>query len=254
MIGFIRLVNDQDAKIQENLEKIRQKKCESHNKYQASHFCTNSTCVKNSTSFLCELCYNNHSKNHLNSKEIKTVDELFSTKRLTQIKEGCKLDLLYEDKISQVLQDIDKKFRKLKKTISSIIDDECKKAKNHVKEKFSLDKNNECIMRIVKEHEKVLLDLFTKDEIMNGFELAINPYLENFAKISEAFMIQIEKGENIDKNIELLSRNFAKINEKNEDLVDYVKQKIFNFDKLYNDSNLINPIKFVELNENVFQK
>ena len=119
MISFIGLV-DNELKIQENLEKIRHKKCDSHNKYQASHFCTNSSCVKNSTSFLCELCYNTHSNNHLNHKEIKYVDELFSTKILAQMKEDCKLHLAFEEKISKILQDVDQKFGKLKKTISKI--------------------------------------------------------------------------------------------------------------------------------------
>ena len=246
MLSFVNLVND-EMKIQENLEKIRQKKCDSHNKYQASHFCTNPSCIKNSTSFLCEFCYNNHSKNHLNRKEIKTIDELFSTKRLTQMKEDCKLDSAFEEKVIQVLQDLDRKFGKLKKTVSKIIDDECKKAKNHVKEKFSAAKNNERIMKVINEHEKVLLDLFTKDEIMKGFELAINPYLESIGKISEAFRTQIEIVENRDKNIESFSQNFKKINEKSKDLVDFIQQKFFNFDDIPQIQNSI-----VSLNDQEF--
>ena len=251
MIGFIGLA-DSELKIQENLVKIRHKKCDSHNKYQASYFCTNSSCVKNSTSFLCELCYKKHSKNHLNYQKIQYVDEIFSTKRLARMKEDCKIDSAYEEKVSQVLQNIDQKFEKLKKTLCNIIDDECKKAKNHVNEIFSADKNNERIMKIVKDHEKVLLDLFTKNEIMNSFQLAMNPYLESFAKISEGFRTQIEIVENRDKKIELFSKNLANINEKNEDIVDFLRQKILNFDKLYNDSNdsnLIIQIRSDELDE-----
>ena len=52
------------------------------------------------------------------------------------MKEDCSIDPAYQNKIIQVLQDVDHKFRKLKKTISKIIDNECKKAKNHVKEIF----------------------------------------------------------------------------------------------------------------------
>ena len=222
---------DQELIIQNNLLNLRQRKCDTHKKYQASHFCTNSLCVKNSESFLCELCYENHAKNHQIQKEIKTVDELFSTKRLAQIKENCNVDPVYQYKIDQVLQDIDQKFGKLKGTISKIIDDECNKVKKELKEKFSLDIDNERIMKIVKEHEQVILDLFIKDKIMINFESAINPYLKNFAKISEAFRTQIEIIENSDKNITLLRKNFAKIN---ENFIDFVQQKISNFDELYN--------------------
>ena len=87
-------------------------------------------------------------------------------------------------------------------------------------------------MKIVNAHEKVLLYLFTKDEIMNGFELAINPYLESIAKLSEVFRTQIEMVENRYENIKLFSKDFSKINEKNEDLVDFVRQKILNSDEL----------------------
>ena len=52
----------------------------------------NLSCVKNSTSFLCELCYNNHSQNHINHKKIKYVDEIFLMRRFTQMKEDCKID------------------------------------------------------------------------------------------------------------------------------------------------------------------
>ena len=76
-----------DNKIEENFEKIRQKKCDTHNKYKASYCCINSLCVKNLSCFLCELCYKNHSKNHLNSQEIKSIGDLFSTKTLSQMKE-----------------------------------------------------------------------------------------------------------------------------------------------------------------------
>ena len=62
MIGFIDIINDKDAKIEENLEKIRQERCDNHNKHQASYCCINPSCVKNSLCFLCELCYNNHDK------------------------------------------------------------------------------------------------------------------------------------------------------------------------------------------------
>ena len=148
------------------------------------------------------------------------------------MKEDCKLDSAFEEKISQVLKDVDQKFGKLKKTSNKIINDERKKSQNHVIEKFSEDKNNESIIKIVNEHEKVFLDLFTKDKIMNGFELAINPYLESIAKTSEVFWPQIGIVENRDKNIESFSQNFKKINEKSKDLVDFIQQKILNFEFL----------------------
>ena len=251
MIGFIGLV-DSEIKIQENLEKIRQKRCDSHSKYKASHFCTNISCVKNSTSFLCELCLKNHSKNHFNCQEIKTVDEIFSTKRLTQIKEDFKIDSSHTDKISQVLKDIDEKFGKLKVNINKIVDEECDKAKALIKQKYSED--NEPIMKIVKEHEQLLLNLFAKDEIMNNFELTINPYLQSFAKISEAFLIQMEIGENRDKNIDLFLDNFAKSNEKHKDIVDFVQQKISNFDDLYDNLELKDQKQSANFDEILIKK
>ena len=139
MFSHVNFVNDEIER-QENLEKIRQKKCDNHNKYQVSHFCTNPSCVQNSTSFLCELCYNNHSKNHLIHKKIKTVDELFSTKRLAQMKEYSKIHLAYEDKIDQVLQDLDHKFRKLKKVFVKSLKMSAKKQKITLKKIFSREK------------------------------------------------------------------------------------------------------------------
>ena len=73
MFSYVDLVSN-DIKIEENLEKLRQKNCDEHKKYKASHFCTNLSCVTNSMSFLCQFCYNKHSINHLNHKEIKYVD------------------------------------------------------------------------------------------------------------------------------------------------------------------------------------
>ena len=67
-MDFIDLA-DGDIKIEQNFEKLRQKKCNNHDKQKASYFCTNVSCIQNSTSFLCKLCYNSHSKNHLNHKE-----------------------------------------------------------------------------------------------------------------------------------------------------------------------------------------
>ena len=75
------LVND-EIKIEENFEKILQKRCDNHNKYKASHFCTNILCVKNSTSFLCEFCSKNNSNTHRNYEEIQSFEDLFSIKRL----------------------------------------------------------------------------------------------------------------------------------------------------------------------------
>ena len=243
MISFIGLTNG-EIKIEENFEKIRQKKCDSHNRYKASHFCTNISCVKNSTSFLCELCYRSHSKNHVISQEIKTIDEIFSTKRLTQIKVDCKMDSSNKNKVDQVLKGLDEKFGKLKVNICKIIDEECNKAKAHIKEKYSLD--NEPIMKIVRKHEQILLDLFTKDEIMNNFQGTINLYLESFSKISEALFMQMEIIENCDKSINLFINNFAKINEKHKDLEEFVQQKVSNFNELY-DLNLKNQSKFGEI-------
>ena len=37
---------DDEEKIKEDLEKIRQKRCDNHNKYKASHFSTNLLCIK----------------------------------------------------------------------------------------------------------------------------------------------------------------------------------------------------------------
>ena len=54
MFGYIDLVNSQ--------------KCNSHNFYKASYFCTNFSCVQNSTSFLCEIWYIDHPKNNFNQR------------------------------------------------------------------------------------------------------------------------------------------------------------------------------------------
>ena len=86
MFDYVNLFSDEN-KIEENFEKLRQKKCDNHNKYKASYCCINPLCIKNSASFLCELCYKNHDKNHLNCQEIKSVWDLFPMKRLSQMKE-----------------------------------------------------------------------------------------------------------------------------------------------------------------------
>ena len=81
MFSHVNLISH-DIKIEKNFEKLLQRKCDSHTKYKASYFCTNHSCVKNSTSFLCKRCYNNHPKNHLNHKEIKSIRDLFQMKNL----------------------------------------------------------------------------------------------------------------------------------------------------------------------------
>ena len=248
MLSFVNLVSD-DIKIEENFEKLLQRKCDTHNKYKASYCCINLLCVKNSCCFLCELCYSNHPQSHLNNKEIKTVDQIFSTKRFTQMKDDCKIDPSFQDIINKVLQDIDNMFETLKITLCDIIDKECKKVKAHIQQKFSLD--NEYIMEIFKEHEKVLIDVFTKDEIIDNFNLMISPYLESFTRISETFKCQIEMVENNDKNIALLLNNFSKIKQEHKDLADIVQQKIKNFDQSYFN---INSIQLDKSNETLLQK
>ena len=243
---------NEETTIENNFEKLRQRKCDSHNKYKASYFCTNSLCVTNSLCFLCQLCYKNHSKNHLNYQKIMSIEDLFSVKALAQMKEDCKIDSALQEKINQISQDLDQIFGKLKETLSIIIDEECKKAKAHIKQKFSL--NNEYVMKIFKEHEQVLLDVFTKDEVIINFNLTINPYLESFNKVLEIFQMQIETVENYDKNIALLINNFPKINQKHKDLADIVRQKISNFDELYDNIKLINPIRLAKSNEILLQK
>ena len=243
MLSYLNPIND-DIKIEENLEKIRQKSCDSHKKYQASYFCTNIICVKNSCCFLCEFCYSNHPIDHFNHKEIQYIDDLFSTKRLTQMKADSKLDSSYEDKINKILKYLDQIFEKLKMTLSNIIDEECKKAKAHIQQNFSIE--CECIMRVFKEHEKVLSDVFTKDEVIDNFNIMINPYLESFNKVSEIFTWHTEIVENCDKNIDLLIKNLPKINQKYRDVADIVQKKIFNFDESYTNINIINPIQSIQ--------
>ena len=184
MLNSVSLI-DSEIKIQENLKKIRQIKCASHNKNKASYFCTNASCVQNSTSFLCELCYDNHSKNHAQHHEIKYIDDIFSTNRFNQIKADCKIDPSYQDKIDQILHDIDQMFGSLKENFGNVIDQECKKVKNHIKEHLSID--NKYIVKVLKDHEQMLLQLFTKDDVINNFNLAITAYLESFGKLSKAF-------------------------------------------------------------------
>ena len=251
MFGYANLISD-EKKIEENFEKLLQRKCDNHNKYKASYFCTNISCVKNSTNFLCELCYNNHSKSHLYHKEIKSVWDLFQMKRFNQMKEDCKIDPADQEKINQISQDLDHMFDTLKITLCNIIDKEYMKAKAHIQQKFSLD--NEYIMKIFKEHEKVLKDVFNKDEIMANFNMIVHPYLESFNKVSETFRIQIEMVENVDKNIELLMKNLPKINQNHKDIVDYVQQKISGFDELCNNMNFTESLQSAKLNEVLLQK
>ena len=168
------------------------------------------------------------------------------------MKEDCKIDSVHQEKINQISQDLDQIFGKLKETLSNVIDEECKRAKAHIQQNFSID--YEYIRNAFKEHEQVLLDLFNRDEIINNFTLTINPYLESFNKTSEIFRWQIEMIENLDKNIDLLMKNLPKINQKHKDLVDIVKQKISNFDELYNNIKLINPIQSAKSNEILIQK
>ena len=63
-------------------------------------------------------------------------------------------------------------------------------------------------MKVFKEHENVLLDLFSKDATMTNFNTAINPYLESFNKISETFQMQIEMVENLNNNIDYFLKIF----------------------------------------------
>ena len=255
MINFVSLI-DGEFKIEENLEKIRQKKCNSHNKYKASYFCINPSCVKNSTSFLCELCYNNHSKNHAQCQEIKFIDDLFSTKRFSQIIEDYQKNSSDRDEIDTILQDLDQIFGKLKGDISNIIDEECKKSKDHIKNNYSID--SQYIMKIFKQHEQILLDLFIKDEIMNNFNLTINPYLESFSKVFEAFREQIEIIENHDKKIKLFlqnfSENFAKINQEHKNIIDFVQKKISILDESFDNLKLKDQMQSAKLDENLLQK
>ena len=83
---------------------------------------------------------------------------------------------------------------------------ECAKKNTHIQKTFSLD--NDYIMNVFKKHEKVLIYLFTQDEIINNFKLTINTHLESFNKVSETFWVQIEMTNNIDKNIDLFQKNF----------------------------------------------
>ena len=252
LIGNVDLV-DGITKVEENFEKIRQKQCDNHNKYKASYCCINPLCVKNSSCFLCELCYKNHSQNHINCQEIKSIGDLFSMKKLTQMKEDCKKDPAYQEKINKISQDVDDIFVKLKETLCIIIDEGCKKAKSNIQKKMYLD--NEYVMKAIQNHEKVLLDLFTKDIIINNFNVMINPYLESFNKISETFRMQIEMVENLDKNIALLLNNVSKINQKYKDLIDIVQYNISNFDELlYNNLNFIDYVQSAKLNDILLQK
>ena len=246
------LSNEEKMSIEENFEKLCQKKCNEHNKYKASYFCVNPLCVTNSSCFLCQFCYKNHSKTHLNYYEIKYIDEIFSTKGLTQMKEDCKIDPAYQEKVNAVLQDLDQIFEKLKSTLCSIIDQECEKEKAYIEQKFSLD--NEYIMKVFKEHEKVLLDLFSNDATINNFNIAINPYLESFNKISETFQMQIEMVENFLKNIDLLPKNFSSIHHKHKDIVNFVHKKFSNFDELYNNMNFTNSLQSAKLDDILLQK
>ena len=250
MLSFA-LIND-EIKIEENLGKMRQKKCDNHNKYKASYCCINPFCIKTLSCFLCELCYKNHSQNHLNCLQIRPMDDLFSTKKLTQMKEDCKIDPAHQQKINTILKDLDQIFGKLKYNLCNIIDEVCRKEKANIQQTFLLD--NEYIMKVFKEHEQLMIDLFTKDEIINNFTLTINPYLESFNKISETFRMQIEMVENLDKNIVLLLDNLSKIKQKHKDLIDIVQQNISNFDELYNNLQLINPIQLAKSKEILVQK
>ena len=122
MLSYVNLVSN-DMKIEDNLEKLRQRKCDSHNKYKASYLCTNPLCVTNSLCFLCQLCYKNHSKNHFINQEIKSIEDLFYTKALTRMKEYYKIDSSHEDKIEAISQDLDQIFETLKITLCNMINE-----------------------------------------------------------------------------------------------------------------------------------
>ena len=109
-------------------------------------------------------------------------------------------------------------------------------------------------MEVFKKHEQVLLDLFTKDEIINNFNLTINPYIESFNKVSETFRMQIEMVENLDKNIDLFLKNFHKIKQKHQDFIDSMQQNISNFDEKYDGLNFINLIQSAKVDDILIQK
>ena len=70
------------------------------------------------------------------------------------MKEDCKIDPTCQEKINQISQELDQIFEKLKETFINIIDEECKKAKSFIEQKFTL--NNEYIIILSKNMSKFL--------------------------------------------------------------------------------------------------
>ena len=212
-----------EENIKNNLQKLKKFKCDSHKKHQASYFCINPNCINNSTSFLCELCVNNHHTNHAAERQIKSIDYLFSVKLLDQIKEECKITSSRKEDTIRDLKKIDDIFDDLKTTLCNIIASACNELKDNMKLKIQ---SEDCHLKdTVKGYEKMLSDLFSKDDLPD-IKNFIQEYVNNFSKLSEVIREQIKKAEEFDTNISELDDCLKQRKIMHSELIDMVNKKI----------------------------
>ena len=240
-----------EMKIIQNLANLSQTTCDGHKKYRAYQFCTHPSCIKNSTSFLCQLCADTHQVTHRNQKHLKPIDYFFSVKLLSQMKDETQTDLLQDEKILDGLKQINQIFTELKDKLNQQIDETCEKMKQDIKAKY--DFQGEQSKKIIREYEEMLIKLLGKDQITE-VKTIIEPYLNNFNELTGFLYKQIKqsnkKTEDFDAIFSSVQDVIIKSKNLQSELFELVTEKIrkpsSNCD---NQQPLFNRIKNIQFEE-----
>ena len=171
MIDHIGMVNEN------NMESyIRQLRCSQHHA-KSVQVCTDSICVQNATTFLCQLCYMSHRLDHKESK-LLPVSELFSTDLLESLKE-----MMDQNKDIQ-LEKIDKIYDKLQKDFL----DKIANSRELIKAKFvDTDNSFQSYERLKKEYHTIYQTFSISDNNFSKEELKVflSTYMTYHQKLTD---------------------------------------------------------------------
>ena len=243
-----------------NLARISETLCHFHKDLSAEYICTQADCINQNICFLCELCFDNHTSNHLHQKDIISTHSIFSTRLLKKTKavvRAQEIELNQDKNFQEVKTQISDAFIKLEAKLVSMIKEYLDQAQKNIQGvidpiKFEYEKT----LKIISEYEKSLSNIFLKDDLPE-FKTFIFEYLKTYQNLTDAlqsnFTVKSQKKISIQDSINLTNRIINKSDDLCIEIDHFIKQKMLFFqDDVFSDAkNLMERLNNLKLHKTI---
>ena len=216
-------------KIINNLNKISMSSCSMHKNIKAEQFCTHSSCIKNFTPFLCELCVIAHNLSH-KAQNLIPVYTLFSTQLLEKVLHDKKPDSSTESIIMNIMNQVHVMLSQLAKSLAILVDDCCTKVHNDIRKRLLSLIKDEDQNKVIYDYQEILFKLFYSEA--SNFQEYADIFVKQYHKLFEIrkAQIQFEYDELYFKSEDIIKKLKRNHNDIFSELNDIIKDKIDKFE------------------------